>query len=435
MADVVIVVPGTMGSVLVLDGVVIWPGPFSNLYTRFNRLEDLMKDGLIATDLVRSFVVEQYGALIKDLEKLGFHEKSDPRTLWLCPYDWRKSNLLAVDDLAAKVEEAAATNPGREIAIIAHSMGGLISRYYLESGLFKTAPGFGDVKSLITLGTPHGGAPEALLAILKGIRKAFLAADQVKKMANHDDFPSVYELLPPRGEPFAWNLSAEADLKALDIYDADLADRLGLNPKSLDSAIRFRSKLGAPNPQVRYFYFGGTREETTTAATLLEFGAAFRVEPEVRPDGGDGTVPIWSAIQTGVQCALVGAPHSTIFKDRDLANKLGRLLGRSGILAAEEAKAILLVRDEVVEAGKEAVLTLALPEPVTRVEAELRFMEVDEQGVDKPGGVVSDPIQLRYAGPPVDRIQFRARVPELGGFYAAETSGSHSARALLLVQE
>jgi triacylglycerol esterase/lipase EstA (alpha/beta hydrolase family) len=45
-----------------------------------------------------------------------------------------------------------------EISLVAHSMGGLVARYHLESGHFKGRPGFGRVRRLLTLGTPHNGA-------------------------------------------------------------------------------------------------------------------------------------------------------------------------------------------------------------------------------------------------------------------------------------
>jgi len=41
-------------------------------------------------------------------------------------------------------------------------MGGLVLRYLLESGEFDKQPWFSNVSQLITLGTPHAGAAEAL---------------------------------------------------------------------------------------------------------------------------------------------------------------------------------------------------------------------------------------------------------------------------------
>jgi pimeloyl-ACP methyl ester carboxylesterase len=52
--------------------------------------------------------------------------------------------------------------PDHKVTIIAHSMGGLVARAYMESSLYQ-----GDVNRLITLGSPHGGLNFAVLKWLK----------------------------------------------------------------------------------------------------------------------------------------------------------------------------------------------------------------------------------------------------------------------------
>src|SRR5690242_15686000 len=115
-----------MGSVLKLDGEVIWPGSLGSLIFAFNKMDELLDERLVATDIIRSFSVSvQYGALVNDLTTWGFKEKKD---LYLCPYDWRKSNEEAAEALAKLIETAYVANgDGCKITLIAHSMGGLIS--------------------------------------------------------------------------------------------------------------------------------------------------------------------------------------------------------------------------------------------------------------------------------------------------------------------
>jgi len=56
---------------------------------------------------IRSFSVsEQYQGLINDLAKCDFREDVNPRTLFVCPYDWRKDNSLSAGVLADLVEKA-----------------------------------------------------------------------------------------------------------------------------------------------------------------------------------------------------------------------------------------------------------------------------------------------------------------------------------------
>ncbi len=435
MADVVIVVPGTLGSVLELHGAVIWPGRLRDLHGRFNRMAELKDPAIEATDLIRSYFVEQYGSLIRDLEELGYHEHGRPKTLWLCPYDWRKSNLLAADVLASVIDRAAAANPGKSIALIAHSMGGLISRCYLESGDYAGRAGFQAVTNLFTLGTPHRGATDALFAIKGWLRKLFLAPDQVAELAADPRFPSVYELLPPPGEPFAH----DGEMKPLDIYDPAVAGPLGLSAANLAAARSFRAKLDLSRrpAEVRYFFFAGTRDETITAAWLRDTGAGIQEDRELRDGGGDGTVPIWSAIESGVQSSIVGAPHGTIYKDRDLRRKLGLLLGRPGVLAAAMGRQLeLFVVSDVVPPESTIAVSLHFSEPVPRIGASLRFVEVDEMGEPAAGGVITPPVAVDYAGAPLDRLTVRLITPALSGFYRLEAdAGEMNARQRIIVQD
>lgn len=78
------------------------------------------------------------------------------------------SNHVPVSDIAAelrrKVEEAGFHK--KKITIAAHSMGGLVSRSYMEEQRFTKGPEAGEkcgvlVDQLITLGTPHHGSPMA----------------------------------------------------------------------------------------------------------------------------------------------------------------------------------------------------------------------------------------------------------------------------------
>lgn len=57
------------------------------------------------------------------------------------------------------IDRAKAATGQSKVILIGHSMGGLVSRAYLESSLYR-----GDVLSVYTLGTPHIGVPVSALA-------------------------------------------------------------------------------------------------------------------------------------------------------------------------------------------------------------------------------------------------------------------------------
>jgi pimeloyl-ACP methyl ester carboxylesterase len=418
MRNAVVFLPGIMGSELRLGHESVWPGPFSSLVLRYEKMAQLMRNDLVATDIIRSFSFsEQYKALLDDLKTCGFDDLSDPRTLYVVPYDWRKSNVLSANVLADTIDKAVLEHKGDlTVSIIAHSMGGLVARYYLESGEFSKREGIGRVRQLITLGTPHRGAPLALTAAVGLERRLFLSKDQVLQLASDPRYPSLYQLLPPPDEPFAWDDGGQAAFAPLDIYNKTVSQHLGLVSENVDSAAGFHSKLGiSKRPrEVRYFFFAGTRQVTSSCVYITQTDPRFRVRSLDVPDAGDGTVPIWSSHVTGIQSRLVGGEHGTIYKNGELRATLSVLLGKRGVLAAVE-RVEVSVRDKVVEPEAPVNVVISFPSVVQRVDGSLRFERVDaETGTEKSVG--SDQV-IAYAGPPMDSISLLTSAPKYSGLY------------------
>ena len=66
-----------------------------------------------------------------------------------------------VPHLMAAIDEAKTATGQSQIILIAHSMGGLVARAYIEGPDYR-----GDVKALFTFGSPHLGSPEDGIAFL-----------------------------------------------------------------------------------------------------------------------------------------------------------------------------------------------------------------------------------------------------------------------------
>ena len=86
-----------------------------------------------------------YGALLKALENQGGYRRGDidaPQpdgdrdTYYLFAYDWRRDNVESARRLAEKIAEIKrrTNRPDLRFDIIAHSMGGLIARYFAMYG-------------------------------------------------------------------------------------------------------------------------------------------------------------------------------------------------------------------------------------------------------------------------------------------------------------
>ncbi len=425
MTHAVIIIPGIMGSVLELNGEVIWPGSLLELKLPYKKMAKLLQPNLVATDVIRSFSIsEQYQKLIDDLAKCGFREDDNPKTLYVLPYDWRKDNALAADKLAALIDEAVTQNGATEISLIGHSMGGLVSRYYLESGNFNTRPGYQSIRRLITLATPHRGAPLALSAAMGKEKRLFLNKDQVQLLANDPRYPALYQLMPPPGEPFAWNEERAAEFAEVDVYDPVLAKVLGLEEQNLQSARTFHSRLDINNrPKVqgkpmRYFFFVGTRQTTISSVTVLQTGAAqYQVNKTELEEAGDGTVPAWSACMTGIQGQPVGGEHGTIYRNHLLRRTMAALLGAKGVLAAAPLEVEVALRERVVHFTDAVHVALTLGAVVNRLDGNLviQLAQLDANGNIRTADVAAYPI--KYSGLDAEKLNVVFDAPGFPGFY------------------
>ena len=428
MTEAVIVLPGVMGSELYEGSELIWPGNVTELLLPYSKMEQLLKPDLTVGDIIRNVSVSnQYASLIAALQTCGFAENGDKPTLVVCPYDWRKDNALAADMLAAKISKLRGVH-GTDLVInlVAHSMGGLVSRYFLESGKYAEAthPGFANVRRLITIGTPHRGAPLALHAALGQIKRLFLNADQVKELANRVEFPALYQLMPPPSEPFLWDANAKARLAPKNPHDTEVATRLGLSRVNLDSSAAFHAALNVANrPKgVDYFCFVGTRQGTISNVQF-DFSSDQNDRPLIKEtdDGGDGTVPSWSASFTGMQQLSVGGDHGSLYKPPEVLQTLAALLGKPGVLAAMPTDRVRIsVRNEVVlPLRPESVILFLSSRKVLTAELVVRKL-TSENGVELPAAVEVNRVAVNYSGAPIESMALQITTPRFAGAYEVD---------------
>jgi phospholipase A1 len=421
MTAVAILIPGIMGSVLKLDDEVIWPGPAASLIFPYTKMAELMREDLVAVDCIRTFsFTVQYQALIDDLTACGFSEAA--HTLIVAAYDWRKDNALAAQKLADQID-AVRNRHGDAVKIIlvAHSMGGLVGRFYLESGQFNNRPGFAKVTQLITLGTPHNGAALALAMVLGQQKRLFLSKDQVLQATSDPRYPAAYQLLPRRGEPFAWDGDVGNNL--IDIYDEQVAGKLGLVAENMRAAERFRAGLNLSRrpPHVRYFAFSGTQQSTTTHLVIRPAGdTRLAANPIEADDGGDGTVPTWSAFLPDLERQFVGGEHGTIYKDNGLRQVLGRLLGKPGTLAGIPDVVQLSIRDKVVEPDDTIHLSINFGKSIRDFSGVLTIERAQTNAEGVPTDVYEPPQAVNpveYKGLGMEAMSLTITAPDMPGFY------------------
>ncbi len=334
----VVFVPGTLGSELVDPANnVVWPPSLWEVTFGYGRINDLMANGLRASSVIRSVgPVSVYKVILDDIERCGYSLGGAARRFLPFPYDWRRSNADAAAGLAGQLD---ALDDLAELVLIGHSMGGLVSRYLLESGKFSDRAWFDKISTLITLGTPHFGAPKALERLLGKESQLGISGPDLVQLASDSRYPSVYQLAPsPESALTVPRVPPGQVPTKMDSFAAPIAGALTLNPQNVQSARDFWSALDLEKrpPGVDYFFFGCAAHKTTVRN---EWDAP-TLAPIERLQGGDGTVPISSAIFAALPHGFSLKKHSSIFEDRELRRSLYRFLDAPAGIKPQAADAV-----------------------------------------------------------------------------------------------
>ncbi|WP_432775458.1 esterase [Brevibacillus gelatini] len=165
-------------------GVSIYPEPDNE---GFSAIEYLSYSPL---DPVRN-LTEQYYSMVKELERIGYKKH---RTLFAMPYDWRYSNTKNAAELKKKIDLALERSGARQVHLVAHSMGGLLTRETLLANVSYQAK----INRIIYMGTPFLGSPRAYQAIKYGYDFSIPWMDEGTGKIISEYAPAVYELLPSK---------------------------------------------------------------------------------------------------------------------------------------------------------------------------------------------------------------------------------------------
>lgn len=296
------------------------------------------RDNLVTKDIIRSvsFVkflpeVEIYERLIEALEKRGgFREakwntatKNDSQdTFFVFPYDWRRDNVESARTLVRQIEtlKRRLGRPDLKFNVIAHSMGGLVSRYAAMYGNVDipvgapkpTWAGAKHFDKIFLLGTPNEGSVLSMNALLNGFSYigGGLNLPFIQNISRFDVFtmPSTFQLLPHDNTFLAY----DENLKpiAVDIYDPAVWEKYDWaiwkdddftkkftpleqrNARAYFSAVlrraqRFQAALNANTSEtvpVSFYLMGADCKETQNAVLLIRDEKKNRWETRFKAD-------------------------------------------------------------------------------------------------------------------------------------------------------
>ncbi len=280
----VILIPGLAGSELLHEGTLarIWfkitKSKSEDLRLPVNADPTKMHDEAIPGDILRELkigpfpITDVYGGFIKAMEERGgYHEENWDRpsengfqdSLYVFPYDWRLDNVENARRLIKEVEglKLKLNRPDLKFDIVAHSMGGIISRYAVMYGDADlptqdrkpqpTWAGAKDFEKVILMGTPNEGSAMSLSTLLQGFTLGGIRIDLpfVQDTSKFTAFtiPSGYELLPAPGTLSAFDENLAP--MAIDIYDPKVWSKYGWNAiddKHFDSEFTAAERKAAP---------------------------------------------------------------------------------------------------------------------------------------------------------------------------------------------
>ena len=342
----IVIVPGIMGSYLFdYDNYEVWPNiPLMVISKDDSYLEELAlsADGISdtnsavsqikATDILRNLYGHDFfGGLIDELKNSGYLEGQD---LFVAPYDWRLDVDLSSVSLSKIITDVQTQTGAEKVDIIAHSMGGLVVKRYIEK--------YGNVNidKFIDIASPHFGAPKAFKILSYGdnldikilntslIDTAILNTSTIQQISQN--MPAIYQLLPSRkyfdntsqdynGYIFDFNDMDNNGVKGNLDYDQSIEfmKNTGRNDYLLAKNDELHNEIDNFDPTaygIQAYNIIGCGQPTVSKVYVLnkekngwEYG--------LRYTSGDGTVPMRSAeglINPLETYFATGAEHSAL---------------------------------------------------------------------------------------------------------------------------
>ncbi|NGZ59422.1 MAG: hypothetical protein CV081_02820, partial [Nitrospira sp. LK265] len=292
----VLILPGIMGSTIgkgrsIRDDV-LW---FDPVDIARGRLTQLALDGSTNNFTALGAIPLAYTGLSLRLKSAGFDADFHY-------YDWRKGLDVLGKELVAQLQQ----EPAAQVALVAHSMGGLVVRAAVARDSSVTRK----ISRLVMLGTPNHGsfAPVQAIRAVYSVVKQVAAIDLVHDAEELSSlvfttFPGLYQLLPTK-EVF----------DDIDLFDVDSWPTEGPKPQqSLLTQVPPVQQSLAPADD-RFFLIAGVNQETVVDVELRDNEFVYE-----QSNDGDGTVPKAFAELEGTKTYYIEESHGSLPNNRTVA--------------------------------------------------------------------------------------------------------------------
>lgn len=352
MSDVIVLLPGITGSVLKKDGKVVWGYSAATIARALFTLgasmaqelamsnddpeADDLGDGIVADALMPDlhllpgiWKIDGYGKIVEAIRTT--FDVTEGKNFFPFPYDWRRDNRASARKLARaadgwlKAWRESSGNASAKLILVCHSMGGLVSRYFLEC-----MEGWKDTKALVSFGTPYRGSLNALDGLSNGMKKGPLELSSLARQLT-----SLYQLLPvfecyDGGDGKLVRIGETANIPGVDAAKAAAA--LAFH-REIEKAVTANQELSQyQSSGYRIHPVVGIGQETSLSARWEKDKVVLLNTYKEEVLGGDGTVPRVSAVpieRSDDPDAIYAATQHGSLQNADpvLANLIGILSG------------------------------------------------------------------------------------------------------------
>ena len=425
MKDMVVILPGILGSVLQKDGKDLWAVSGQSIWQVLTKSGETIRNLKLAQDDpeaeslgdgIRATALIQDTHLIPGFWKIDGYTKTarlitnnfdvtpgdiynDPddkaANFYQFPYDWRRDNranariLKKLIDKRLKCWRERSGAADAKVILMAHSMGGLVSRYYLE-----VLEGWRDSRALFTFGTPYRGSPKAVNFLANGYKQLFLdLTDVMRSLTSIYQLLPIYKVINIDGD---YHRIAEVDnLPNIDKLKAQ--DALAFH-REIEAAVERHLKDEQYLRSFATVPIAGVHQPTLQSATLINGKLTASEDlPGVLKNrfdlgDGDGTVPKVSAIpierSSDLDNFFIAEQHGTLQNQAQVLDNLLNVLRISQFNSLEDVRgkladarsatpqsAISLSLDDLYLAGEPVALRarlIGLPNAATKLKADIQ---------------------------------------------------------------
>ncbi|MBW4659745.1 MAG: lecithin--cholesterol acyltransferase [Drouetiella hepatica Uher 2000/2452] len=416
MKDMVIILPGILGSVLQKDGKDLWAVSGQAIWQVLTQSGETIHnlklsqddpeaeslgDGIRATELIHDthlipgfWKIDGYTKTARlitdnfDVTPGDIYNDPDDRAanFYQFPYDWRRDNranahiLKKLIDKRLKCWRETSGASDAKVILMAHSMGGLVSRYYLE-----VLEGWQDSRALFTFGTPYRGSLKAVNFLANGYKQLFLdLTDVMRSLTSIYQLLPIYKVININGE---YHRIAEVD-NLPNINKLKAQDALAFH-REIEAAVERHLKDEQYLKSFTVVPISGTQQPTLQSAVLTN-GTLTATEdlPAILKDrsdlgDGDGTVPKVSSIpierSQNLDNFFIAEQHGALQNQAQVLDNLLNVL-RMGTIDLEAIKgetqaAISLSLEDLYLADEPIAMRarlIGLPNSATKLKADIQ---------------------------------------------------------------